>query len=314
MKKTNTAIFQIDPLEKLNHKTDSSIFLIKEALKSGVDVWISLPSSLTYFDKQAFVYAYRILDLDLSVSQPMRVSIKDFMFFFIRQDPPFDINYLTNCYILELHQRSNKSPFFINNPSAIKNFTEKIFPFYFQDLTPKTYLTANPLEFKKVLKKFKIAVIKKLYNKGGEDVYKVSLDDPKSLDTFKKCSSNFSEALVVQEYMDEVIFGDKRVILVDGIPQGAVNRVPRRGEFKANLHLGAKADRTELTLKEKQICNSLENTLKKNKLFLVGIDIINEKLTEINVTSPTGLVQISRLEKKNLATIIWKKLLKKSTL
>jgi len=112
----------------------------------------------------------------------------------------------------------------------------------------------------------------------------------------------------------EVIFGDKRIILVDGIPKGAVNRVPRMGEFKANLHLGAKADRTELTLKEKKICNTLKNTLKKNKLFLVGIDVINEKLTEINVTSPTGLVQISRLEKKNLAGIVWKSLLKKFAL
>ncbi len=314
MKKDNTAIFQIDSLKKLNFNSDSSIFMIKEALKMGIDVWISSPNTLTLYERQAFVQAYRVLDSNFSLSEPIKVSIKDFKFFFIRQDPPFDSNYLTNCYILELHQINNKSPFFVNNPSAIKNFTEKIFPLYFNDLIPKTFITSNPSEFKRILNDLKIVVVKKLYNKGGEGVYKIRLDDSNALDIFKMCSTNFTELLVVQEYMDEVIFGDKRIILVDGIPKGAVNRVPRMGEFKANLHLGAKADRTELTLKEKKICNTLKNTLKKNKLFLVGIDVINEKLTEINVTSPTGLVQISRLEKKNLAGIVWKSLLKKFAL
>jgi len=309
-----TAIFQIDPLRDLNFKTDSTIYILREAINLGIDVWICSPKMLSFSDNKASTWAYRVMDPSFSLSNPVKVSINDFNFFFIRQDPPFDMNYLTNCYLLELHTKFNKMPYFVNNPSSIKNFTEKIFPLYYKKIIPKTTITSNLNEFKKFLKIYKNLVLKKLYYKGGYGVYKTSISDQNAIDIFKKCSCNSTEPIIVQEYLDKVSNGDKRIILIDGLPKGVINRIPKKGEFKANLHLGGRAEKTVLTAKERKICSILEPVLKKNDLFLVGIDIIDEKLTEINVTSPTGLVQINEIEKKDLSSFIWKKLLKKINL
>jgi len=155
-------------------------------------------------------------------------------------------------------------------------------------------------------------VIKTLYNKGGEGVVKVqSTRQTEALKIFEDLKIKYSVPVVVQEFIDDVDYGDKRVILIDGKPEGVINRIPKKGEFKANLHLGGEAKQTTLTKKEKKICMEIKKTLKKEKLFFVGIDLINEKLTEINVTSPTGIVQILNLSGIDLAKKLWQKLLKK---
>lgn len=311
MNKQIAALFQVDPLSDLNFRSDSSIFLMNEAIEHGIDIWICSPNNISFSNKNVIAKAQRVLNSSFTLSESVKISIKDFDFFFIRQEPPFDINYLTNCYILELHKNFNRKPIFINDPSAIKNFTEKIFPLFFSELMPQTFLTSNKEEFIRLLSLMKTVVIKKLFNKGGDGVFKIKRGDKNALQTFKKCSSNFTELIVVQEFIKEVIYGDKRIIIIDGKPKGAINRIPKRGNFKANLHLGAKANKSDLTTKERRICKILEPMLIKSELFFVGIDIINEKLTEINVTCPTGLVQINQLEKKNLASFIWKRLIKK---
>ena len=222
------------------------------------------------------------------------------------------MSYLTNCYLLELHKRFNKKPFFVNDPSGIKNFTEKIFPLYFYKLMPKSCITEDEEIFLKMLHKYKRLVVKTLYNKGGEGVVKVSDENKKkAINEFVEIKKKYSVPVVVQEFLDGVIYGDKRVILIDGKPEGVINRIPKKGEFKANLHLGGEAKQTTLTKKEKKICMEIKKTLKKEKLFFVGIDLINEKLTEINVTSPTGIVQILNLSGIDLAKKLWQKLLKK---
>tara|TARA_B100000963_G_C22527356_1_gene625966 strand:- start:232 stop:1179 length:948 start_codon:yes stop_codon:yes gene_type:complete len=308
IKKNFRCLFQMDPLEKLNLNSDSSIALIKKGLYLGNKIWTAAPEKISFSRKSAYVLAHQILDDKFTKGSLERICLDQFDFFFIRQDPPFDINYLTNLYALELHNSFQKKPLFINHPSSIKNFTEKIFPFYFHDLMPYSVISSDEEVFKEIQKEHGTLVLKTLYNKGGEGIYKVQNLNHKSLSLFREMTNNYKTAIVIQVYVDEVKYGDKRVLLLDGEPMGVVNRVPQKGEFKANLHLGGKAFKSSLTKKEKIICKRLSQTLKKSKLFFVGIDIINEKLTEINVTSPTGIVQLEKLYKIDFCKVFWDKL------
>lgn len=308
------ALFQMDPLENLNFDSDTTINLIKEAIDRNIDVWIGHPKNLSFSNENASIVAKKVFNSNLNFGKSKILKLNEIDFYFIRQDPPFDMSYLTNCYLLELHKRFNKKPFFVNDPSGIKNFTEKIFPLYFYKLMPKSCVTEDEEIFLKMLHKYKRLVVKTLYNKGGEGVVKVSDENKKkAINEFVEIKKKYSVPVVVQEFLDGVIYGDKRVILIDGKPEGVINRIPKKGEFKANLHLGGEAKQTTLTKKEKKICMEIKKTLKKEKLFFVGIDLINEKLTEINVTSPTGIVQILNLSGIDLAKKLWQKLLKKMT-
>ena len=308
------ALFQMDPLENLNCDSDTTINLIKEAIDRNIDVWIGYSKNLSFSNENASIVAKKIINSNLSFGKSKILNLNEIDFYFIRQDPPFDMSYLTNCYLLELHKRFNKKPFFVNDPSGIKNFTEKIFPLFFYKLMPKSCVTEDEEIFLKMLHKYKRLVVKTLYNKGGEGVVKVSDENKKkAINEFVEIKKKYSVPVVVQEFLDGVIYGDKRVILIDGKPEGVINRIPKKGQFKANLHLGGQAKQTTLTKKEKNICMEIKKTLKKEKLFFVGIDLINEKLTEINVTSPTGIVQILNLSGIDLAKKLWQKLLKKMT-
>lgn len=307
------ALFQMDPLENLNFDSDTTINLIKEAIDRNIDVWIGHPKNLSFSNENASIVAKKVFNSNLNFGKSKILKLNEIDFYFIRQDPPFDMSYLTNCYLLELHKRFNKKPFFVNDPSGIKNFTEKIFPLFFYKLMPKSCVTEDEEIFLKMLHKYKRLVVKTLYNKGGEGVVKVSDENKKkAINEFLEIKKKYSVPVVVQEFLDGVIYGDKRVILIDGKPEGVINRIPKKGEFKANLHLGGQAKQTTLTKKEKKICMEIKKTLKKEKLFFVGIDLINEKLTEINVTSPTGIVQIEELMGINLASKLWEKLLNKN--
>ena len=309
-----SAFFQMDSFEKLNKKSDSTISIIKEAIKKDIEVWVGSPNDIRLSEKNVYAKGYKVLDSDLKLGRAEDFNIRKFNFFFIRQDPPFDLRYLTNCYILEIHKKFNNKPYFINDPKGIKNFTEKIFPLYFSELMPKTYLCEDEFFFLTLLKKHKNLVLKTLYNKGGDGVEKVSQSNTKvAVKCFNSLINYYSVPVVIQEFLEDVKFGDKRVILLDGSPAGEINRIPIKGEFKANLHLGGQAKLTSLTKNEKKICELLKPILKKERLFFVGIDLINEKLTEINVTSPTGIVQIQDIAGINIAKMLWEKLIKKTS-
>lgn len=311
VKKKIRVLFQMDPLDKLNIKYDSTISIIKEAFKRGLDVWVASPEKLTIKKSCAFLMCQQLNEISpkFNLTEAQSLNAKEFDFFFIRQDPPFDMNYLTNCYLLELHQEFNKKPHFINCPRGIKNFTEKIFPIYFPELMPKTVITSDVNVFSKLLSKHNNLVLKTLYNKGGEGVIKVSNIDKDPNHSFLELKDNYQVPVVVQEYLQKVTDGDKRAILINGEPVGVVNRIPKKGTFKANMHLGGTASHCSLTKHEKNICDALKPYLTKNNLFLVGIDLIDNKLTEINVTSPTGLIQIKDVSKIDISKIIWDKLL-----
>jgi glutathione synthase len=301
----------MDSFNKLDIKTDSTISIIKEALILGMKVYVSNPNDLTLMQNNAFVSFREVILINskFSFSKQKNSSINKFDYFFIRQDPPFDLKYLTNCYLLELHQKFNKKPRFINDPGGIKNFTEKICPIYFNSLMPKTLVTSDEKVFKETLSKKKTLILKTLYNKGGEGVIKVEKNDKDSLSKFKELISKYKVPVVIQDFVSKVSKGDKRVILIEGDPISLINRVPPKGLYKANLHLGGKAEVSTLTKKELGICKRLKPFLLKNNLFFVGIDLIDEKLTEINVTSPTGIVQIQELTGINIAEDLWRKLL-----
>ena len=301
----------MDPLSSLNYTTDTTIAIMKHALSRGIDVWISQPEKLIYRDGKMTIRCQKIVDNSLSVAKSEEISLEDFNIFFIRQDPPFDMNYISNCYLLEIHKQKHKNPIFINDPSGIKNFTEKIFPLYFHKLMPYTIISSCVDVFNEALNKHESLIVKPLYNKGGEGIIKIDLQDVEASIKFTKIVKKYKSPVVIQEFLENVKLGDKRVILIDGDPVGIVNRVPKRGDFKANLHLGGEAKKTSLTNKEREICILLKKELMKNKLFMVGIDLISEKLTEINVTSPTGITQIDELYGFNLSEKILDRILKK---
>jgi len=301
----------MDHFSKLNFKTDTSIALIKSAIDLNIDIWVSQPSDLTLRNKKLSVNAKRIIDESFEFQEEDVFNVDKFDFVLIRQDPPFDMNYISNCYLLEIHKRFNKKPIFINDPSGIKNFTEKIYPLYFSHIMPETLITSNLNAFYEMLNNYKSVVVKPLYFKGGDGIKKFCFTNKKAKTQFKKMLSEFKTPLVVQEFLKKVNLGDKRVLLLDGKPFGVVNRIPKSGQFKANLHLGGKAAKASLTKMEKKICKSLEKSLLVNDLFFVGIDLIDEKLTEINVTSPTGITQLNQLYKLNYSNLFWEKLLNK---
>ena len=313
--KNLSALFQMDPFVKLNTSSDSTVSIIREGLKKNIKIWVGLPGQITFKKSEVIAKGCEVLDDSLRMGKLNELQINKLDFYFIRQDPPFDLAYLTNCYLLEVHKQFNKKPLFVNDPSGIKNFTEKIFPMYYPDLIPQTYITGNLESFKLLLKKYKKVVIKTLFNKGGDGVEKVDIKNSNEANNqFMKLINTYQVPVVVQKFIENVKSGDKRIILLDGNPVGCINRIPPKGHFKANLHLGGKAEATELSNTEKKICKSLKRILKNEKLFFVGIDLIDETLTEINVTSPTGIVQIKELSGINIAEKIWDKLIAKTYL
>ena len=216
----------MDSFNKLNIKTDSTIAIIKEALILGIKVYVSKPNDLTLMQNNAIVSFTEVTlkNSKFSFSKPKKSNINKFDYFFIRQDPPFDLDYLTNCYLLELHQKFNKKPRFINDPGGIKNFTEKICPIYFNSLMPKTVVTSDEKIFKEKLSKKKTLILKTLYNKGGEGVIKVEINDKNSLRKFKELISKYKVPVVIQDFVSKVSKGDKRVILIEGELVGLINR------------------------------------------------------------------------------------------
>ena len=309
-----SVLFQMDKLDGLNHSTDSTLAIIREGMKLKFEIWLGSPNDISLKGTQVTIKAHKLLDTNFKLGELKRKTLNKYDYFFIRQDPPFDLRYLTNCYILEIHKNFNKKPFFINDPSGIKNFTEKIFPLYFSDLMPQTYLTENEEFFLNILKKHQVLILKTLYNKGGEGIKKVSFSNKKKASsTFRNLIKTYSVPVVMQEFLKKVKNGDKRIILIDGTPVGFINRIPKEGNFKANLHLGGRAEVTTLTKDEERICMKIKKVLYSQGLFLVGIDLIDGKLTEINVTSPTGIVQIQDLTGINIAQKLWEKLLRKSS-
>ncbi len=314
MKQKIKIALQMDPLEKLNLKGDTTFILGLEALRRGFEVYFYSPNDLTY--KNGFVYANtKILNLafrngieSFSYGKESVLKLSSFNVVLMRQDPPFNMSYITATHLLE---KIVSQTLVLNNPFHVRNAPEKIFVTEFSKFMPKTVISRDPFEITRFRKENKDIIIKPLYGNGGEGVFYIRENDSNFnviLENFLKLST---EQFIIQSYIPEVKRGDKRIILIDGEVAGAINRIPARNENRSNMHVGGKPVKTSLNKNDKLICETISPHLKDKGLFFVGIDVIGNYLTEINVTSPTGIREINRLNETKIEKIFWDKALKK---
>ncbi len=305
---------QMDPLEKLNLKGDTTFILGFEAIKRGFEVFFYTPSDLIY--KNSSVYANaRILDLGFkdgkeifSYSNKKVIKLSSFDVILVRQDPPFDMSYITATHILE---KISSKTLILNNPYHVRNAPEKIFVTEFSEFMPKTLISRDPGEIIKFKKKNRNIIIKPLYGNGGEGVFYIKEGDSNFNVILESFLNSNKEQFIVQSYIPEVKKGDKRIILIDGEVVGAINRIPAKNENRSNMHVGGKPIKTSLSKNDKLICETISPHLIAKGLFFVGIDVIGNYLTEINVTSPTGIREINRLNKTNIEKIFWDRVVTK---
>ena len=303
---------QMDKLNKINKDTDSTLALIQEAIERKFFVFIYNVDSLYFEDNELKAMANKVLSINvqkdkfLTLDIPHVISLKSFDFVLVRQDPPFNMEYITATYLLE---RLPKSCLVLNKPNSIRDCPEKLFVMDFYNLMPPTLICKQKNNIIKFVKKFKKVVIKPIYGNGGSNVFYLNEKDP-NLNIIIDSLMSETEHVIVQKFIKNVKKGDKRILLINGLPVGAVNRIPVNNEIRANLHIGGIAKKTTLSKRDKFICNQIKSKLREKGLFFTGIDIIDGYLTEINVTSPTCIREIDTLNKVNISDIYWEEALK----
>ena len=309
-KKVKVAV-QMDKLNKINKDTDSTLALIQEAIKRKFSVFIYNVDNLYFENNELKATANKVLSINiqkenfLTLDTPYVINLKSFEFVLIRQDPPFNMQYITATYLLE---RLPKTCMVLNKPNSIRDCPEKLFVMDFFNLMPPTLISRQKSNIIKFVKKFKKVVIKPIYGNGGSNVFYLNEKDP-NLNIIIDSLISETEHIIVQKFIKNVKKGDKRILLINGLPVGAVNRIPVNNEIRANLHIGGRAKKTNLTKREKFICNQIKSKLREKGLFFTGIDVIDGYLTEINVTSPTCIREIDTLNKVNISYIYWEKAL-----
>jgi glutathione synthase len=301
---------QMDPIERINIRGDSTFALLLEAQKRRHAVSYYTPDQLAMDGGKVFA-SVRKLDVrdsdgsHFTLGDPRRAALTEFDVILLRQDPPFDLNYITTTHLLE---RVHPDTLVVNDPASVRNAPEKMFVTEFPELMPPTLLSRDLAEVKAFRAEHGDIVMKPLYGKGGEAVFLIEREDPNFGSLFDLFSTSFREAWVTQKFLPAVRQGDKRIILVDGEFAGAVNRVPAADDIRSNMVRGGAAKATELTEREREICARIGPSLRERGLLFVGIDVIDGWLTEINVTSPTGIRAIKNLGGPDIAAMIWDKI------
>jgi glutathione synthase len=298
---------QMDPIERINIKGDSTFALLLEAQKRGHAVAYYTPDRLAMRDGRVFaaVQDLKVRDIQgehFALAEPRRVELTEFDVVLLRQDPPFDLAYVTTTHLLErVHPRT----LVVNDPAEVRNAPEKLFVMAFPDLMPPTLITRSLAEIKAFRAEHGDIVMKPLYGKGGEAVFRLAQEDLNFGSLYDLFAATFREQWVVQKFLPAVREGDKRIILVDGEFAGAVNRVPAADDLRSNMVRGGVPKATDLTPREREICARIGPSLRERGLLFVGIDVIDGFLTEINVTSPTGIRAIQNLGGPDAAAMIW---------
>ena len=306
--------FQMDPLDNIDPRLDTSFRLAEEAELRGYSVFHYLPNNLTFSKTRIianghFVKLNRKQNPSFTILKNKTIDIgHDLDILWIRQDPPFNMDYLSSTYLLDF---VGNETLIVNNPFWVRNFPEKLLVLNYPQLMPATIITSRIEVIQEFREKYGDIILKPLYGNGGAGVFKINYNDKNFVALFELFQMNSTEPLIAQEFLPEVINGDKRIILLDGEILGAINRIPQKGEIRSNMHVGGKAVATELSIDEIKICEQISYTLKEHGQIFVGIDVIGGKLTEINVTSPTGLQELEKFENKNLASKVWDKLISK---
>ena len=313
MKKHFKIAIQMDPLESINIKSDSTYILSLEAQKRGHSLFHYLPENLIYENGRvsASGNVFKLFPnkkIFFKKSKTQKIFLDDCDVILVRQDPPFNMSYITATYLLEMV--SDKT-LILNDPKSIRDNPEKLSMFNFKNIIPPTLISKNIEQCFNFQKKYKKTIIKPLYGNGGEGISKLEGTNTLLKRKILKLISRYKQPIVIQKYLKEIKEGDRRIILIDGEYVGSVARIPKKGSVTANFHTGGSAKKVGLVRRDKKICSILKPFLKKNKLFFTGIDVIGNYLTEINVTSPTGIQEINKLNRVKLEEFFWDRVEKK---
>jgi glutathione synthase len=298
---------QADPMESFDIAGDSTFALMLEAQRRGHSLFHYHVKTLAWRDGTLSAAGHSVKVTDKKAEHftsdtVRRIDLASQDVILMRQDPPFDMGYITATHLLEMiHPKT----LVVNNPAEVRNAPEKLFILNFKDLMPPTLITRDLGELDAFRREHGEIILKPLYGNGGAGIFKTAHDDQNFASLVEMFTTMFKEPFIAQRYLPEVRMGDKRIILVDGKPVGAINRVPALHDHRSNMHVGGKAVATEITKREHEICEAIGPDLKKRGLLFTGIDVIGDYMTEINVTSPTGIRQVKNFGGADIAALIW---------
>ena len=298
---------QMDPIGPININADSTFRIAEEAQARGHSLFYYTPDKLAYQEGKVTARGWpltvqRVEGNHFTLGEEQEVDLSTFDVVWLRQDPPFDMGYITTTHILDMiHPKT----LVVNDPFWVRNYPEKLLVLNFPDLTPPTMIARDLETLKSFRAKHGDVILKPLYGNGGAGVFKLSKGDGNLASLHELFSGINREPLIMQKFLPDVAKGDKRVILVDGEPVGAINRVPAKGETRSNMHVGGRPEKVALTDRDREICAAIGPLLREKGQVFVGIDVIGNWLTEINVTSPTGIQELERFDGTNIAAKIW---------
>ncbi|MBA8877780.1 glutathione synthase [Phyllobacterium myrsinacearum] len=298
---------QMDHINSIRIAGDTSFALCLEAQARGHALYHYTPDRLSMRDGvvRARVEELKVRDIEgdhFTLGEQVSRDLSEMDVVLLRQDPPFDMNYITTTHLLE---RIHPKTLVVNDPAWVRNSPEKIFVTEFPDLMPDTLITKDPQEIMAFRKEFGDIILKPLYGNGGAGVFHLADRDRNLTSLLEMFGQMFREPIIAQRYLKDVRAGDKRIILIDGEPVGAINRVPSESDARSNMHVGGRAEKTELTKREREICARIGPSLRERGFILVGIDVIGDYMTEINVTSPTGVREVKRFGGADIAALFW---------
>jgi glutathione synthase len=309
---------QMDPIESINIDGDSSFALMLAAQKRGHTLFhyevrhLTLevrPGGTRLLARARPVTVQRVKGAHWRFGEPLTLDLAQTDVVLMRQDPPFDMAYITATHLLEhVHHADGSGTLVVNDPVSVRNAPEKLLVTHFPELMPPTLVTADIAAIRGFRAEQRNIVLKPLYGNGGAGVLLVREGDPNFNALLEMHFARSREPLMVQRYEPAVRQGDKRIILIDGEPAGAINRVPQEGEARSNMHIGGRAEPCTLTARDREICARIGPLLRRQGLIFVGIDVIGTWLTEINVTSPTGIQEIDRFDGTDLASRVWERI------
>ena len=298
---------QMDPIEAIDINADSTFRLAEEAQARGHELFYYNPENLSWNDGRVMARGWpltvqRVAGAHFTLGAEADMDLAGFDVVWLRQDPPFDMGYITTTHLLE---RVHPKTLVVNDPFWVRNFPEKLLVLQFPELIPPTLIARDLLTIRQFKDLHGDIILKPLYGNGGAGVFRLDPADRNLSSLHELFTSLSREPLIAQKFLPDVSKGDKRIILVDGEPVGAINRVPARGETRSNMHVGGRPEKTGLTERDLEICAAIGPTLREHGQIFVGIDVIGGSLTEINVTSPTGIQELERFDNVNIAEKVW---------
>lgn len=298
---------QMDPIEKININADSTFRIMEEARARGHELFYYTPDMLSFDEGRVLARGWpvevrREIGNHFTLGALTTVDLADWDVVWLRQDPPFDMGYLTTTYLLD---KIHPGTLVVNDPFWVRNYPEKLLVLDFPELTPPTMVARDFATLKAFKARHGDIILKPLYGNGGAGVFRLDPNDRNFAALYELFEGMNREPLIAQKFLPAVSAGDKRIILVDGEPVGAINRVPPEGETRSNMHVGGTPMKVDLTPRDREICAAIGPLLREKGQIFVGIDVIGDWLTEINVTSPTGLMELERFDGTNVTAKIW---------